>query len=200
MAYIYCMDIHACPSVLARLLVARHWAVCLLLIMICVNIVSRSNDCITPKWLDVYYYFHKAGMYVWTNVCMHICFHRALLACALPVTSVRMPARRASSLLLVIARIYTMHVCMLDAMYVCFHRDLIVCTLFSRRACSHALPLHIMAFNRCLKDIFCMYVCSTLGMYATAVEWVRAVCARLDGKVVLWFWNTNVLADERKNN
>ena len=63
--------------------------------------------------------------------CMHLRFRRALLACALPVASVRMPARRASSHLPVIAGIYFMHVCMLDAMCVCVHRALLVCTYFS---------------------------------------------------------------------
>ena len=66
-------------------------------------------------------------MYICMHVSTALCF-----ACALPVTSVRMPARRASSHLLVIARIYFMHVCMLDAMCVCFHSALLVCALFSR--------------------------------------------------------------------
>ena len=114
----------------ARTLARRaSWHVCWLLIMVCVNIVSMSKYCITLKWLDVCGYFHKAGMYVWVYVCMyvrmHVGFHRALLARALPVESVRMPARRASSHLLDIARMYFMHVCMLDAMYVCFHRALL---------------------------------------------------------------------------
>ena len=50
--------------------------------------------------------------YVWTYVsiyvCMHVCFHRALLDCALPVTSVRMPTRRESSRLLVVAGMFSM--------------------------------------------------------------------------------------------
>ena len=70
-------------------------------------------------------------MYACMYACMHLRFRRALLACALPVASVRMPARRASSHLPVIAGIYFMHVCMLDAMCVCVHRALLVCTYFS---------------------------------------------------------------------
>ena len=68
-------------------------------------------------------------LYACMYACMHVRFHRALLACALPVTSVRVPARHASAHLLVIARMHFMHVCVLDAMYVCFHRALLVLSL-----------------------------------------------------------------------
>ena len=104
---------------------------------------------------------------------MHVCFHRALLACALPVTIVRMPARRASSHLLVIARMYFMDVSMLDAIYVCFHRALLVCALFSRRACSHARPPYIIAFARVRKDI--AHACMNAGRYVCMLP-PRSAC------------------------
>ena len=91
---------------------------------------------------------------------MHVRFHRALLACAQPVPSVRMPARRASSRPLVIAGVYLMHVCVLDAMYVCFQCALLVCALFSRRACSHSRPPYIIALTLYRKDIF--YACTSM--------------------------------------
>ena len=129
-------------------------------------------------------------MYVWTYVCMyvyiHVCFHGALLACALPVTMcacppavrhhtyllsrrhiscmyagryvcvlhhhlclfvryftvarARMLARRTSSRLLIIARIYFMHVRVLDARYVRCRRVSHARAMSARYSYSHARP------------------------------------------------------------
>ena len=97
-------------------------------------------------------------MHVCMHACMHACFHRALPACAPPVTSVRMPARRASSHLLVIARIYFMHVCMLDAcMYV--STALYWCVRYFPVARARMLARRTSSRLLVIARISCMHVC-----------------------------------------
>ena len=144
---------------MARLLVANHD-----LREYCFQVTrlhaSRSNGltCVNTSTKLV-------SMDICLHVCMRVCFHRALIACALPVTSVRMPACRASSHLLVVARIYFMHVCMLDAMCVCFHRAQRACALPVTSVCMPARPashLPVLVIARiyfihvCMLDAMCV--------------------------------------------
>ena len=112
------------------------------------------------------------------HVCTHVCVFPPHSACALPVTSVRMPAHRAASHLLVIARMYFMHVCMLDAMCVCFHRTLLVryfpvarARMLARRTSSRLLVI---------ARIYFMHVCVLDARYVRCrrVSHARAMSAR----------------------
>ena len=77
-------------------------------------------------------------MYVCWTLCMYASTALCLCVRYFPVARARMLARRTSSRLLVITRIYFMHVCVLDARYVRCRRVSHACAMSARYSCSHA--------------------------------------------------------------
>ena len=115
-------------------------------------------------------------MYASTVLCLFVRYF--------PVARARMLARRTSSRLLVIARIYFMHVCVLDARYVRCRRVSHARAMSARFSCSHARPPFMNARSpvaRCsmwLHPCLCrqIFACVTTTKHTSPTLAYRCAC------------------------
>ena len=81
---------------------------------------GQTTACITPKWLDVYEYFHKAGMYVWIYIYN---IYACIYACMFPrrfALLVRCPSRVCACPPAVHHHTYLLSPGYISCMYVCW--------------------------------------------------------------------------------
>ena len=134
--------------------------------------------------------------YVRTDICMHVCTHACIYVSAALCLLVRCPSRVCACPPAVHHHTYLLSRGYTSCMYVCWTLCVYASTalcLFVRIFPSHVLacsfvrifPSHVLACSSAVHHrvyllsqgyILCMYMCSTLGMYAVAVFRMLVPC------------------------